>query len=253
VYHDKEYKPATPATVVMDMKVAVVYRDSVAVPLNAVQDGDEATVVSYSEALKNMPAKTNEEATALLQRLPIPIPTDEVYLKRKDVATAKEKPPVTETEKEIPISEMAKYALLLLASVLLLAISIPRCILLYYRTRYHNATEGSNKAYWAYTTMFYYLHMSGIVRGSMSPARFAKEVVDSQFGTNVSAFMNLYMKVKYAGGPLTDVEMKCTDTVVPDFMNIIKPKLPFVTSIINWMNIARCVSFYVLPEDGEEA
>lgn len=253
VYHDKEYKTAAPATVVIDMKVAIVYRDSVAVPLTAVQDGDEATVVSYSEALKNMPAKTNEEATALLQRLPMPIPTDEVYLKRKDVATAKEKPPVTETEKEIPISEMVKYALLLLATIVVIAITIPRSILLYYRTRYRKATEGSTKAYWAYTTMFYYLHMSGIVRGSMSPAKFAKDVVDAEFGTNVSAFMNLYMKVKYAGQQLTEPELKYTEKTVPEFMSIVKPKLPIFRSIINWMNISRCVSFYVLPEDGEDA
>jgi hypothetical protein len=248
VFQDKDYKPAKPLTLTMDMKVAVIYRDSIAIPLSSVQKGDDGTVVSYSETMKKLVAAPGESAEALTKRFPTAIPADELYLKRKDLATPKEKPPVPDIDKPIPLSTLLWTTAATIASILLLLALLPGIVLRYYLLRYRNALIAGSKPYWAFRAATYYLHMCGIWRGTLTPMQYARTLVDPQLGTSLTGFMNIYLKKKYANQPLTASEQEKVNTFLFSFLSAVRSRIKISTRFIGFINPVRCASFFVMPE-----
>lgn len=253
VFHDKDYKPAKPAEITLDMKVAVVYRDSIAIPLSRVQKGDEGTAVSYSEQMKKLELIESESAEQLIKRFPDAVPTDEIYLKRKDIAAQKEKPPVEEKDKEVPVRQIVFTALAVLAGIILLVLLLPGIVLRYYLLRYRNAAPDGAKPYWAFRAATYYLHMCGIFRGTFTPMQYARQVVDPQLGTSLTGFMNIYLKKKYAQQQLTPAEQQQVADFVKPFLAQARSRIKFSTRFIGFLNPVRCASFFVMPEDDANA
>lgn len=253
VFHDKEYKLTSPVSVSMDMKVAVVFKDSIAIPLQKVQKGDEGTVVSYAEAMKKMEALPNENGTALIKRLPAPTPADEVYLKRKDITKPKEKPQVINQPKPISVKKLARAAATIAGVSVLLLFLFPSLILLYFITRYNRARADGNKPYWAYRAATYYLHMAGIFRGARTPMQYARNVVDPQLGTAFTGFMNVYLKKKYAKQALTPSEQQYVNGFLKPFIQTARKKISFSKRFFGFLNPIRSAGFFMAPEeDGKE-
>lgn len=251
VFHDKEYKPAKPVSITMDVKIAAIRKDSIDVPLSAVQKGDEATAVSYAEALKKMDARPGEKPEALAKRLPDPAPIDEVYLKRKDLKKPEPKPQQQPKQQQKSVKEIAWLLAGIVGAILLLLLLVPALVYLYYRTRYRNAKAEGSKAYWAYRTAGYYLHQVGITRGTKTPMQYAKDVIDPMFGTSMAGFMNIYLKKKYAKQPLTVNEQEYISTFLQPFIHTVRKKLPVKQRLAGFLNPVRTVSFFVMPEDEE--
>ena len=248
VFQDKEYKPAKPINLTMDMKVAVIYRDSLAIPLSSVQKGDDGTVVSYSETMKKLVAAPGETAEALTKRFPAAIPADELYLKRKDLATPKEKPPVPDIDKPIPLSTILWTTAAVIAGILLLLALLPGMLLRYYLLRYRNAPADGSKPYWAFRAATYYLHMCGIWRGTLTPMQYARTLVDPQLDTSLTGFMNIYLKKKYANQPLTATEQEKVNSFLFPFISTVRRRIKFGTRFVGFLNPVRCASFFVMPE-----
>lgn len=253
VFHDKDYKSVAPLHLTMDMKVAVIYKDSIAIPLANVQKGDEGTAVSYSDAMKSIAATPSDDAASLIKRFPSVVPIDEVYLKRKDIAAPKEKPPVTEKDAEIPVKKILWTAVGIAAGIVLLLLLLPGLVLRYYLLRYKNAKPGGDKPYWAFRAATYYLHMCGIFRTTHTPMQYAREVVDPMLGTTFTAFMNVYLKKKYAKQTLTANEQQQVNTFLYPFIKTARQKIKFATRLLGFMNPVRCASFFVMPEEVNEA
>ncbi len=249
VFHDKDYKPSQPTELTMDMKVAVVYKDSIAIPLAKVQKGDIGTAVSYSEVMKKLEASDGESAASIIKKFPEAIPTDEVYLKRTDLATTKEKQPVTEKEQEVPVQKILLTAAGITGSILLILMLLPWLVLQYFLLRYRKAAPGGSKPYWAFRAATYYLHMCGIVRGSMTPMQYARDVIDPMMGTNMLSFMNIYLKKKYANQMLNAGEEEKVNQFLIPFLQAARKQLKAGTRITGFMNPVRCASFFVMPED----
>ena len=76
IFHDKDYKLELSNSINLDMKVAVIYRDSLTVPLRTIMVGDSGTVVSYADALKNIEPGTNDKGDAIIKKFPDPTPVD---------------------------------------------------------------------------------------------------------------------------------------------------------------------------------
>lgn len=244
IFHDKEYNPATPAAVNMDMKIAAIYKDSISVPLASIRKGDEATAVSYAEAFKGMEPRPMEKAEALLSRFPDPTPVDEVYLKRKDVAKPEQKPQTTKQDKPISAKTIIWTAAIIAAAIALILLLIPAAIYLYYRVRHANAKPGT-KAYWAYRTAGYYLHMVGLYRGARTPMQYAAQVIDPAYGTSFTRFMNVYLKQKYAKQPLTEAEQEIADTFLLPFLAMVKQRTPLKKRLAGFLNPSRALGFFV--------
>ena len=251
VFHDKEYKLASPISVSMDMKVAVVYRDSAAAPLKTVQKGDEGTAVSYADAMKKMDALPNESAGSLVKRLPVPAPIDEVYLKRKDVEKPKEKPQIIAQVKTMSWKSIALLAAAIVLGVILILLSLPIIIFALYRSRYNNATNDGNKSYWAYRAATFYLHQLGIFRKGRTPMQYARNVVDPAYGTSFTQFMNIYLKKKYAKQELTASERQYVSGFLKPFLTQVRSKIPGGKRFSAFLNPVRSLSFFMIPEEDE--
>lgn len=246
IFHDKEY--TTDATaILMDLKIASVHIDSIDVPLGSIKKGDEATAVSYADAMKRIEPIGNEKGSALVERFPNPVPIDEVYLKRKDTAKPDEKPKATETEKLITIEHILATILWSIAGIILFLLLLPRVVYVYYMVRYRSAKN--HKAYWAYRTASYYLHMCGVTRAAETPMQFAINTVDPLFGSTFTAFMNMYLKQKYAKQPLDAYEQQYVDGFLNPFIKQVKKKIRFSNRLIGWSNTGRMLSFFIKPEE----
>lgn len=251
IYHDKEYKLDAPAGLHMDVKIAAIYRDSIGVPLNNVQKGDEATAVSYAEALKKMSEVPGEQAKALINRLPDPTPIDEIYLKRKDIAKPEEKPAANKQEQSLSVKSVLTTFAVILSALILFLLLLPRLIYWYYLLMHRNAKAADNKAYWAYRAASFYLHQVGIMRNYKTPMQYARDIVDPLMGTSFTAFMNIYLKQKYANQPLTAQEQQQVNTFLQPFLKTVKQRTPFSQRLKGFLNPARSLSFFVKPDDEE--
>jgi protein-glutamine gamma-glutamyltransferase len=249
LFHDKDYQLDKPTTIHMDMKVAVVYRDSADVPLYDVRAGDEGTAVSYAEAFKNMEPSASESAASLIRQFPDPAPVDELYLKKKDLKKPDDQPVAEKIKPRVSWTAVLWTCVSVLGGLLLLAFLMPSIILAYYKVRYDRASAAGNKAYWAYRAATYYLHQTGLPRGTLTPMQYAREKVDPTFGTNFAAFMNVYLKQKYAQQPLTALEQQQVSGFLKPFLNTVRSQIKSGTRFWSFLKPVRTVGFYVMPEE----
>ncbi|MBC7553877.1 MAG: hypothetical protein H7257_07850 [Taibaiella sp.] len=249
VFHDKEYNLGKPETITVDMKVAVVYKDSVTIPLQKIKKGDEGTAVSYAEVLKKMEAMPGETALALVKRLPAPLPVDELYLKNKDSAKTIIPKQNAAAAKKISATELLGIAAGMLAAFLLLLLLMPELVLLYFINRYKNTKAEGNKAYWAYRAATYYMHMVGINRGTLTPMQYARQVVDPALGTNFMAYMNIYLKKKYAKQELNEREQQFVNEFLTPFLAMANKKVPGKDRFFGFINPVRMAAFFTMPEE----
>ena len=252
VYHDKEYNLPSPVSLSLDMKVAVIYRDSMAIPFQKVEKGDEGTVVSYAEVFKKLEAQQGETAGKLLNRLPSPAPADELYLKRKDTASAKEQPKLAAETKTAGPERLLWIGIGVVVGFILLMLLLPEFLLWYFINRYKKSRPEQNKAYWAYQASTYYLHMVGIRKGTRTPMQYAKQAVDPYFGTSFAAFMAVYLKKKYAKQDLNEREQKLVTDFLMPFLATVKKKTAFNNRFFGFINPVRMAAFFSMPEDEEE-
>lgn len=248
VFHDKDYKPAKPVVLEMDAEIATIYRDSVAIPLSAVRAGDDGAAVSYSEQMKRLSVPTSENENAVVKRFPDVIPIDEVYLKRKDLATKKEKRAAPVKPEPVPLSVVAGIAALMLLGLALIVLMLPRVVLWYYLARHKWAGNYKTRAYWAFRAATYYLHMCGMTRGMLTPMQYAREVVDPAIGTSMELFMVAYLKQKYAKTELTSDEQAVVKGFLLVFLKAARKHLRRSARVLGFLNPVRCVSFFVMPE-----
>ena len=251
VFHDNEYKLATPVSLAMDMHAATVYKDSIAIPLQKVQKGDEGTAVSYADALKNQQVSIGESAPAVVRSFPALVPLDEVYMKRRDTLTPKEKQQQEAMAKPVSVQHMLWVASGILGAIILLLLLAPVLVLRYYIARYNRDKADGNKPYWAYRAATYYLHMAGINRGTRTPMQFARDVVDPQLGTTLTAFMNIYLKKKYAKQPLNPNEQQYVNGFLKPFLRTAGRNIKFKKRFWGFLNPIRSAGFFVMPEEDE--
>lgn len=249
IFHDKEYTVDKAHSVLMDVKVATIQRDSINVPLSNIQKGDEATAVSYADAMKKLETIAGEKGSSLINRFPKPAPIDEVYLKRKDVTKPDEKPQTTQIDKPLTVKEVLTKSGILLAAFLLIIFMSPWLVWIYYKIRHHNASS-TGKAYWAYRAACYYLHICGIIRGTETPMQYAMRTVDPNFGTSFTAFMNLYMKNKYANQELNTTEQAQVASFLRPFIKLITQKVSLHKRITGFFDPVRMVTFFIRPDEN---
>jgi hypothetical protein len=177
---------------------------------------------------------------------------DEVYLKRKDVVKPKEKPVVTTQASPLSVRKIAWTLAAILGAFLLFVLLLPELILRYYVFRYNRAKPDGDKPYWAYRAATYYLHMTGIFRGSRTPMQYARDVVDPRLGTSFTGFMNVYLKKKYAKQALTANEQQYVNGFLRPFIKTAAQKIRFGKRFFGFLNPVRSAGFFMTPEEDEK-
>jgi hypothetical protein len=244
VFHDKEYDLGKDVSLSVDMKVAVVYKDSATVPLTLVHQGDKGTLVSYAEAMKTLEPADNEGAASLIKRFPQLLPVDEFYLKSKDSARHKEDIANKSETHATDYRKIILLAVVVLSALLLLLFLLPEMVLWYYLSRYKNSSADKNKAYWAYRAAGYYLHMVNYPMSELTPMQYALKVVQPVFGSEFYTFMIVYLKNKYAGQPLNDKEKQTVATFLFPFIAHIKRTVGAKQRLSGFLNIVRMAAFF---------
>jgi protein-glutamine gamma-glutamyltransferase len=252
VFHDKEYKLTKPVTINMDMKVAVVYRDSIPIPLSTVHKGDEGTAVSYAEVLKKLQPVSNTDGEAVLNSFPSPAPIDEVYLKKKDVLKPKEKQEVAVPPKPVSLKNILLMAAGIVLAIFIILLLMPEMILRYFIFRYNRARADGDKPYWAYRAATYYMHMIGVFRGRRTPMQYAREVVEPQLGPSFIGFMNVYLKKKYAKQQLNVSEQQYITGFLKPFIQSANNKIGGKRRFFRFLNPLRSAGFFMMPEEDEK-
>lgn len=249
VFHDKEHKMDSAASMVLDMSVAGVFVDSVDILLSEVKKGDEGTAVSYAQALKNMRARKNESGNSLAKRMKSPVPVDELYLKRKDTTKPEEKKPEIAKKKPLSITTILITLGIILGLIILLILLSPIIIYQYYKWRHQSAKADKPKAYFAYRAAQFYLHQIGYFRQDMTPMQYASKYIDAELGTQFTAFMNVYLKQKYANQPLTSQEQNIVRQFLSTFIEQVRSKTTAKGRITGFLNPIRTIGFFVQPAD----
>jgi hypothetical protein len=251
VFHDKEYKLSEPASVSMDIKVAVFRRDSTEIPLASVRKGDQATAVSYAEAFRKMEAGNGESGESILKRSPSPAPIDEVYINRKDSLKKKDEKTQVTAEKPVSAKSILLAALWIFVGVIVFFLLLPSLTMLYYRMRYTNAK--GDKAYWGYRAASFYLNQVGIFRGDQTPMQYANKTVDPLTGGNAfTQFMNIYLKQKYAKQELNANEYAYVSSFLRPFIASVRRVIPAGKRFAAFLNPVRTISFFVVPENEKQ-
>lgn len=247
MYHDKEFNIGSGGqTVQMDVSIANIQRDSIAVSLKEVRKGDSATAVSYADALKKSPdARNGEDAAMILARIQTPMPTDDVYLKRIPLKEKEEQAQAVVPPKETSYRELLYRAIAVLVLGLILFLGLPRLILWYYRLRVRLAATPEQDAYWQYRTISFYLNQLGWFRGNVTPLEYARQVIDPAFGTRLAPFMNIYLQYKYSGKPLSAEEGQAVARALPELLAKVRSQVPFRKRLVAFLKPLRALSYFI--------
>lgn len=198
MFHDKEFQ-VTAADKIFDVSIANIQRDSLPVMLKDVLLGDSATVVSYAEALKKMePGRTGESGNHILDRIQAPVPSDDVYLRKRPVKEEQQQAEVPQVRKPVSYQHVLLVILAWCIGLSLLFLMIPVLLLCYYRVRDRLAGTPGRRLYWQYRAAGFYLHQLGYFREGRTPLQYASESIDPVFHTDFGGFMKEYLRYKYA-------------------------------------------------------
>lgn len=246
LFHDKEYTVKKgSAELLLDVSIANIQRDSININLNQVRIGDSATAVSYAEALKKMEdGRIGEAAEEILQRMPSPAPMDDIYLKKSPEQVKEEQ--LLQQKAETPFSFrlfLIKMGIAL-SALLLLFLSIPSLIFAYFRVRAKRAKTPEKSAYWQYSALSFYLHQLGYFRGNNTPLHYAQHIIDVHFGTNFSAFMNSYLRMKYTGQQFTPSEANQYHSFLSLSTQKIAGKIPLRERLLCFLRPLRSITFF---------
>jgi hypothetical protein len=233
----------------MDVHIAAIRKDSLEIPLSAVQEGDEATAVSYADAIRKLKSIQGENGAALSRRLPDPAPVDEVYIRRAEDTKAEEKQAVKQEPQASTLKDIALTAAVILLAGLLLVFALPSLLFRYYLVRHKRAKPAGDKAFYAYRAATFFLHQSGLFRGNLTPMRYATRVVDPALGTSFTRFMQLYLKQKYAGQALNKQEQQEIATFLKSFLTTARTRIKRTQRLKGFLNPARMISYFFVQEE----
>lgn len=249
LYWDDPYELTKNVPLDLDVKIARITKDTGAVALSEVKPGNEVVAVSYAEAFKQLPPKEGDSATSLISRFPKPAPIDELKIMANDDDVKKD---LAKDDKPSTPFNWAKTFLVGLAMLGLFAIilfSLPWLIFQYLHARAKNKNgELKEQAYWKFMAATYYLNQVGYHREEKTSLQFAKEVIDPTFKTQLTPFMNTYLKTKYSSQPLDNYDGKVIAAFYPIIWQEVKRQIPAKTRFPRFLNIYRTLRFFVVTK-----
>jgi hypothetical protein len=246
LYHDKEMNPTKTTVLDMDVSVATVTRDSGIVSLSEVKKGMNVVAVSFAEAIKNLPPTSTDNFNSVVQKIPKPVPIDEVKIMDPEEKKAATKTK-DETDKGLTWLEILWISLAILGGFILLVFASPWLVWVYLNSRARKKTNERAKAYRIHTASMYYLNQLGFERTNAGPFEYAQGI-DSQLETNLNAFNNVYQKTKYSTQPLTENEKRTVNSFYSPFIDKVRKQVPFKTRFSKFLNLYNTIHFFTQPK-----
>lgn len=246
LYHDKEMNPAQSTSLMMDVSIATVTRDSGVVPLSEIRKGMDVVAVSYAEAIKNLPPTPQDGFTSIIQKIPKPVPTDEVKIMepeaKKEAAKAK-----AEKEKNLSWWQIMWTSLGVIIGCIILLFASPSLLWAYLDSNAKRKADAKTKAYRVHRATMYYLNQLGYERTNTGPFEYAHNI-DGVFGTSLVQFNNVYQKTKYSTQPLNENEVRVVNQFYPPFIRKVRKQVPFKTRFSRFLNLYNTIHFFTQPK-----
>lgn len=239
IYHDREYSYDEDQPIQLDMRVAIIEKDSLKLQLSQVNEGDSALAISFAEVLGGLAPSPNQSAEEVFNMLPRLMPTDELHIDGKEQKKPEDFFRQAKKASSYPSLKTLALVLLIAAAVLILALLItPSVIFRYYKLRAFGKKPFEAKAFYSYRTAMFLLNQLGCTRDDLTPLEFAKTKVDPAYGTSFTSFMVVYLKLKYAGQPLNEQEKELVQSFYKEF----EPKVKSVHKL--GYRFRKFLSFY---------
>jgi protein-glutamine gamma-glutamyltransferase len=246
LYHDKELNPDKTTSLLMDLSIATVIRDSGIVSLGEIKKGMEVVAVSYAESIKNLPPLPNDNFRSIVEKLPSPVPIDEVKImnpeEKKNVPA-----PLKDEERSLSWWQIIWIGIGIILGFLALLFASPFLLWSYYNMKAKQNKDGKTQAYHIHRASLFYLNQVGFERTNLGPFEYA-DSVDRRFGTSLAAFNNVYQKIKYSTQPLTERETKIITGFYPAFIQQLRNQLPWKTRFSRFLNLYNTIHFFTQPK-----
>ncbi|MDQ6758059.1 MAG: transglutaminase-like domain-containing protein [Bacteroidota bacterium] len=247
IFHDKTFDLKEPVYLDMDVSIATINKDTGSVLLSELKQGMQITALSFSEQFKNIIPVDSNSSKEIFLKIPHPAPIDEIRIQD----TKKEKQQKEQPKKEkrsLSITKLILLSLAILGGIILLIFCLPWFIYRWFKFRALQKNDVVSKAYWQYTSAMYLLNQLGFARNDLSPLQFAKQQVDPQFKTDLSAFVQVYLKSKYSAQPLTPTEEKIVTLFYHPFEISVKNYIPFKMRLNKFLNFYRTINYFTKPK-----
>ncbi|MBN9295683.1 MAG: hypothetical protein J0I41_01675 [Filimonas sp.] len=245
LFQDKEFTTNNPQKLTVDAKIATVSTDTGTAKLSDLKKDMHITAASFAEALKNLQPTPTDSFGSILARIPKPTPVDEIKIIDEEKAAAKAKKDPFATETSVDWTRALWITLIVIGALLLLLFITPYMIWLFF-----NAKAKGNEAKGAYLkhrAVMYYLNQLGYFRNNTGPYQYASQV-DTQFGTQLSTFSNVYQKIKYSSMALTASEAETVNGFYSPFITQVRNRVPFKTRFSKFLNIYNTIHYFTQPK-----
>jgi hypothetical protein len=243
VFKDKPYQQQNPVVLTIDISHAKIRKDSATVDITSVKVNDSATAISYAEALK--PVAVSGDMAQLVAALPVQIPADELRLKTKQEDNTVQTTGVDATDN----SWTRQQILLLIAGIILLLglgfVFLPLWYTVYLNLRRRWSKTVPEKAYWDDRYMQFYWYQHQQFQGGRTLWQFAQDI-DQRYQVGYASFVQLYLKLKYGSGVLSEAEQQQLLAYRPSFKRRITKSMPktFMQRVKVWLNPLRTIGFW---------
>jgi protein-glutamine gamma-glutamyltransferase len=247
IYHDKVFELKDAVKIDMDVSIATINKDTGTVALSELKIENEITALSFSEQFKNIKLTDSNSSAEIFSKIPRPAPIDEIQI----LNTEKEKSEITETKKEkthISISELVLNGLFIIAAIILLVFSLPWLIFQVFRYKVSHTRKPTGKAYWSYTSAMYLLNQLGYTRANYSALQFALKDIDPYFNTDLSSFIQVYLKSKYSSEGLMVWEENLINTFYFPFEKVVLEKVSLRECLNKFLNFYRTINYFTKPK-----
>lgn len=243
LFKDQEYSKID-MRLTLDLEHTNIWKDSLPVRINQLQQGQQVMAISYVEKLSVF--SPERQADALVRKLPAPLPIDEVYIRSPRI---KNKPETSDQQPaDRPFRAYLVMAVLVLLALLLVAFSLPGLVYRWYKWNSGHAKGDHRKAYYAYRAATFLLNQLGIERSGLTPWQFARETVDPLFGTHFAAFMSTYLKMKYGNMAISPAEQRQLRLFYPEFEPRVFAKFPWHKRLVRFLNLNTFIQYYYIPQ-----
>jgi hypothetical protein len=239
IFKDTEFtRPDT--TLQIDVSHAKIWQDSIPLTLQQLKKGSQVMAVSYADKLKSY--SVEKTAKSLLKKLPKPTPADELYVSIPTIEEKKNK--TLEKQSPYPVIWYVKTIAMIILGLILIVLTLPSMVYAYYKLRARYTSSIPQKAYFSFQGASFLLHQLGIERKQFSYLQFATSIVDPSYGTKFSAFMQIYLKIKYGAQLPTAEETGLILTFLPEFETAIQKHIPIKKRLIHFLNLNTFIRYF---------
>lgn len=256
LYLEDPYRLKSPLTRPIDISSARVLYNKRDTTLSALHAGDSAIIVSYKDETREIPElKKNRPIDPQVAAFPAPIIADEIHIHGKEPEKKKEDTTSgilrEDEKKKVTFEEIAWMAVKGAGLILLIVILFPLLYLVYRLLRVALSPRGPSHADQVYRAALYRFHMAGFERETATPLRYARTMIDPKLNAGFTEFMNLYLRLKYAGTPMQPDDHRIIDNFQRQVGKSIRANAGAGKAFLNYFNLLRALRYFQKPVTTE--